>query len=135
MINSLCPRPIGISESITLSPVCIGSLTGWRKITPGAFLSIGSIWEVLISPLPSIGSPRALTTLPRSSLPTGTEAIFPVRFTKSPSFTSLSLPNKITPTLSSSRLSTIPKTPLGNSTNSETIALVNPYTLATPSPT
>src|ERR1039458_6292673 len=39
MISSRWPRPIGIIESIALSPVSIGSLTGWRWTTPGALCS------------------------------------------------------------------------------------------------
>ena len=34
-----------------------------------------------ISPLPSIGTPNALTTRPKYPSPTGTCAIFPVAFT------------------------------------------------------
>ena len=39
MINSRCPRPIGIMLSIALMPVCNGSLTGWRSAMPGATCS------------------------------------------------------------------------------------------------
>ena len=42
MISSRCPRPMGIIESMALMPVCSGSRTGWRSITPGAMRSIGS---------------------------------------------------------------------------------------------
>ena len=41
MISSRCPRPIGIIESIALSPVWSGSFTGWRWMTPGALNSSG----------------------------------------------------------------------------------------------
>ena len=41
MISSRWPRPIGIIASMALSPVCIGSRTGWRSTTPGAIRSIG----------------------------------------------------------------------------------------------
>ena len=41
MISSRCPRPIGIMASIALSPVCIGSRTGCRSMTPGATRSSG----------------------------------------------------------------------------------------------
>ena len=41
MISSRWPRPIGIMESMALMPVCSGSLTGWRSMTPGALNSTG----------------------------------------------------------------------------------------------
>jgi hypothetical protein len=41
MINSRCPRPMGIIESMDLMPVCSGSRTGWRSTTPGAMRSMG----------------------------------------------------------------------------------------------
>ena len=40
MISSRWPRPIGIIESMALMPVCSGSLTGWRRMMPGALISI-----------------------------------------------------------------------------------------------
>ncbi len=40
MINSRCPRPIGIIASIGLMPVCTGRLTLLRSITPGAMRSM-----------------------------------------------------------------------------------------------
>ncbi len=36
MISWRWPRPIGIIASIALMPVCIGSCTLWRCMTPGA---------------------------------------------------------------------------------------------------
>src|SRR4030095_11642152 len=36
MISSRWPRPIGIIESIALSPVAIGTFTCWDWTTPGA---------------------------------------------------------------------------------------------------
>src|ERR687886_474644 len=39
MISSRCPRPIGISVSTALRPVCIGSCTGLRGMIPGALTS------------------------------------------------------------------------------------------------
>ena len=53
--NSRCPRPIGISESITFNPVCTGSCTLRRSIIPGAFVSTTENSFALISPSPSIG--------------------------------------------------------------------------------
>ena len=41
MINSRCPRPIGIIASIAMMPVCTGWLTLRRLITPGAIFSSG----------------------------------------------------------------------------------------------
>ena len=48
MISSRWPRPIGIIASIALRPVCSGSLTPWRWITPGALNSAGRVSVVLI---------------------------------------------------------------------------------------
>ena len=55
MISSRCPRPIGIIESIAFSPVCKGSFTGWRLITPGALNSRGRRSVDSIGPRPSRG--------------------------------------------------------------------------------
>ena len=41
MINSRCPRPIGIMPSTALRPVWSGWFTFWRWITPRALRSIG----------------------------------------------------------------------------------------------
>ena len=72
MISSRWPRPIGIMASMALMPVCIGSFTGCRATTPGARRSIGLNCVVWMGPLPSMGSPSALTTRPISASPTGT---------------------------------------------------------------
>ena len=64
-----------------------------------------------IFPFPSIGSPNALTTRPKSSKPTGTFTILPVRLTTSPSLMLSSEPKITTATLSSSKFSAIPFTP------------------------
>ena len=77
--------PIGTIESIAFRPVCIGWLTLWRAITPGAIFSIGADSLALIGPLPSIGAPSALTTRPFSSGPIGTSRMRPVHLTVSPS--------------------------------------------------
>ena len=117
--NSLCPLPTGIIASIALIPVCSGSFTGWRKITPGAFLSIGiSKVSPLIGPFPSIGSPRVSITLPNMPSPTFIEAILLVRFTTSPSLIPFEGPRRTAPILSSSRFRTIAFSPLSNSINS-----------------
>ena len=75
MISSRCPRPIGIIESIALSPVWSGSFTGWRTMMPGACDSTLRVHRrALISPSPSIGRPSASTTRPMSAGPTGTSS-------------------------------------------------------------
>ena len=76
---------MGIIESIALIPVCSGCFTGWRSTTPGAMRSIGLRSLAVIGPLPSIGTPSAFTTRPTSSSPTGTDMIWLVRLTVSPS--------------------------------------------------
>ena len=55
IINSLCPLPIGIIESIALIPVCRGSLTELLSKIPGAGTSIALYPSFLIGPFPSIG--------------------------------------------------------------------------------
>ena len=85
---------------------------------PGALTSIRDLLSELIGPLPSIGLPKASTTRPKSSFPTGTSTIELVLLTVSPSLIPESFPNKTIPTLSLSRLSAIPLVPSLNSTNS-----------------
>ena len=82
-----------------------------------------------------MGFPRVSTTRPTIPSPTLMEAIRLVRLTVSPSLISLDGPNSTTPTLSSSRLSTMASKPDSKVTNSPYWALVNPYTRAIPSPT
>ena len=72
MISSRWPRPIGVMASIALMPVCSGSCTGLRPMMPGAWISTRRWMPPTISPLPSIGSPSALTTRPSIASPTGT---------------------------------------------------------------
>ncbi len=91
MMSSRWPRPIGISASTALRPVAIGSCTDLRGMIPGAFTSTRARCVVLIGPLPSIGLPSASTTRPRSSLPTGTSTMAPVRLTVWPSLMSRSV--------------------------------------------
>ena len=126
IINSLWPFPIGIIESIALIPVCRGSFTFFLSKTPGAGYSIALVSFVTISPLPSIGFPSASTTLPIMASPTGTSTIFPVGLTMSPSLMSRSEPRITTPTLSSSRFSAIPYTPLSNSKSSPSMHRLSP---------
>ena len=108
MISSRCPLPIGTMASIALIPVCSGVSTDFLVITPDATLSILRYLSVWIGPLPSIGCPRAFTTRPSMQSPTGTSTTRPVVFTISPSLMLCWLPRRTAPTLSSSRLSTIP---------------------------
>ncbi len=134
MINSRWPRPIGIIESMALSPVAMGSRTGCRSITPGAMRSRAINSVVAIGPLSSMGWPSEFTTRPTMALPTGTLMMRPVRLTSSPSRISVNSPSSTTPTWSSSRFMASPATPCGNSSSSPAITLSSPYTRAMPSP-
>ncbi len=136
IINSLCPRPIGIKVSRALSPVCIGWLTDCLGIIPGAFTSTLLLSNFLSnSPFPSIGFPKASTTLPNNFFPTGTSTIASVLLTVSPSLIVLSSPKITTPTLSLSKFKAMPFIPVENSTISPARTLSKPYTRAIPSPT
>ena len=136
MISSRWPRPIGIKASMALIPVCIGSLTDWRAMMPGALTSTRCSWVSWSGPLPSMGWPRPSTTRPRRPRPTGTETMRLVRLTVSPSRIARSSPNTTTPTLSVSRLSAMPRTPAeGNSTISPCMTFCRPKMRAMPSPT
>src|SRR6187549_2655468 len=135
MISSRWPRPIGTSASSALRPVCTGSLTDLRGMIPGALTSTRLRLSDTIGPLPSIGLPSASTTRPSRPLPTGTSTMVPVRLTLSPSPISASEPKITTPTLSASRLSAMPCTPLANSTISPAWTLSRPWMRAMPSPT
>ena len=117
IISSLWPLPIGTKLSTDFKPDCIGSLTDFLGIIPGALTSTRLRFTPLSKfPLPSIGFPNPSTTLPKSSLPTGVSTIAPVLLTVSPSFTALSSPNITTPTLSLSKFNAIPFDPSANST-------------------
>src|SRR3989338_7096500 len=72
-----------------------------------------------MGPLPSSGSPKALTTLPTKASPTGTSRIFPVVWQASPSFSLVQLPKIMTPTPSSSRFNASTVTLLGRETSSD----------------
>src|SRR3990167_3570874 len=137
MISSRWPRPTGISESMAFRPVCTGSCTDLRGMMPGALTSTRRRSAApTIGPLPSIGSPRGVTTRPRRPLPTGTSTISERRRTSSPSEMARSSPKMTTPTLSRSRLRAMPFTPaFGNSTISPAWTLSSPNTRAMPSPT
>ena len=83
-------------------------LTLFLVMTPLATLSMRRYLLVWMGPLPSMGCPRELTTLPRRASPTGTSTTLPVVLTVSPSLIFLDEPSRTAPTLSSSRLRTIP---------------------------
>ena len=127
MINSLCPLPIGTKLSIAFKPDCIGSLTDFLGIIPGAFTSTLLFFTFLSkAPFPSIGFPNPSTTLPSNSFPTGVSTISPVLFTVSPSLIALSSPNITTPTFSLSKFKAIPLDPSANSTISPAWTLSKP---------
>ena len=79
-------------NGVKFQPTCIGSLTDCLGIIPGALRPTRNRWLEVIGPAPSIGLPKASTTRPKSSVPTGTSTMAPVRLTTSPSLISLSLP-------------------------------------------
>src|SRR5215210_1430359 len=135
MISSRWPRPIGIIPSIALSPVCRGSLTGWRWTTPGALNSAGRVSSVSISPLPSSGLPSGSTMRPSSPSPTGISSWRPVRLTVSPSTMWTHSPNSTAPTLSDSSESASPVTSWGSSSISSASQFSRPCTRAMPSAT
>src|SRR6266508_958048 len=126
---------MGVIESMALMPVCSGSCTGLRAVIPGAWTSSRRVVEALTGPLPSMGTPRLLTTRPRSSSPTGTDRMRPVAFTVWPSSTCSPPPRMTAPIDSSSRLRESPSDPSSNSSSSFTAASGRPATLAMPSPT
>src|SRR5918995_1721987 len=135
MISSRWPRPIGVIASMALIPVCSGSCTGRRATMPGAWISRRRYVSVLTGPLPSIGCPRALTTRPSMTSPTGTERMRPVSWTVWPSSTSSASPSTTAPIESSSRFSASPSVPPSNSSSSLTAVSGSPDTRAIPSPT
>src|SRR3989304_5372258 len=134
MINSRWPRPMGIIAWMAFSPGWSGSFTGCRLTMPGALISTRRKSFVPTGPRPSTGWPRALTTRPIIASPHGTSTMRPVRRTVSPSLIRWSSPRRATPTLSSSRLSTIPRTSPGNSRSSPAMAFSRPWTRGIPSP-
>src|SRR5690606_39233953 len=140
MISSRWPRPTGTMESMDFRPDCIGWSTDWRAITPGATFSITSVSLALMGPLPSMGWPRALTTRPTSSGPTGTSRMRPVHLTVSPSEMCSYSPRITAPTESRSRFSArpnvgVPSAVGGNSSISPAMASDRPCTRTMPSVT
>ena len=98
-----------VSIAIDVLLVCIGSHRDFRNDPRGFRPTCLPVLEP-IGPFPPMALPRASTTRPNSSSPTGTSTMAPVRFTMSPSLISLSFPNTTTPTLSGSRFRDIPCT-------------------------
>ena len=135
MINSRCPRPIGIIESIETIPVCIGSETDSRPIIPGAGDSIKRDSVVVMLPFPSIGVTNPSTTRPNKSSPTPICEIFPVARTLLPCLMSRPVPINTAPTLLVSRFNAIPIVPSSNSKSSPHATFSNPKIRAIPSPT
>ena len=88
-------------------------------MTPGATFSIGKNSRASILPFPSFGFPSGSITRPRTLSETGIDKMRPVVFTVSPSLIFDASPRITAPTLSSSKLSTTPKTPFGNSSISD----------------
>merc|ERR1719295_932870 len=112
----------------------MGSLTDCLGMIPGALMPTRCLALAPRGPAPSMGFPRASTTRPNSSEPTGTSTMAPVLLTTSPSLMSLSLPKTTTPTLSGSKFRAIPFKPELNSTISSAWMFFRPYTRAIPSP-
>jgi len=89
-INAALTEPVekvapGVIASTALMPVWSGSCTGLRPVMPGAWISMRRDCTFDNAPLPSIGSPSALTTRPSSSGPVGTSRMRPVVLAESPS--------------------------------------------------
>ena len=120
---------------MALMPVCIGSCTGLRPMMPGAWISMRRGATLVSGPLPSIGSPSALTTRPSTPSPTGTDKMSPVARTVWPSSMASTSPRTTAPIDSSSRLRARPKVPSSNWSSSLTAASGRPETRAMPSPT
>ena len=137
MISSRWPRPIGVMTSITLMPVCSGSSTGWRSVTPGAWTSSGRVPSSLDSssgPWPSMGRPSGSTTRPSMASPTGTDRTRSVRLTVWPSSTRSAEANTAAPMVFSSRFMAMPMTPSPKSSSSLASVPGRPTIVAMPSP-
>ena len=126
---------MGMSESMDLMPVCIGSCTGLRPVMPGAWISMRLGIGLDSGPLPSTGSPSGLTTRPSRPSPTGIDRMSPVACTGWPSSMPSTSPRTTAPMEVSSRFSARPTAPLANRSISLTAASGSPDTRAMPSPT
>ena len=105
---------MGNMVSMASRPVSMGVFTGCRSMMAGAAASMGRYSVEVISPLPSMGSPRALMTRPKKSSPTGMPAVLPLRWTMLPSTISSPSPKSMQPISSRRSSCTMPLTPEGN---------------------
>ena len=135
MISSRWPRPIGIIASIAFSPVCIGSVTGWRCTTPGALNSAGRVSVDLDVALAVERATERVDDPAQHLLADGDLQQFARALTVSPSEMCSHSPNSTAPTLSDSRFSARPVTPWGNSSISKDMQFSRPCRRAMPSAT
>ena len=84
--------------------------------------------------MPSIGSPKALITLPRKPSPTGIPARLPLLITRVPSFIPVSRPKRIHPISFLLISCTMPFTPVSKITISPYMAWSIPLIVTIPSP-
>ncbi len=131
-ISSRWPRPIGISASMTMMPVCRGTDTRARSMMGGAGRSMGRRWLEATGPLPSSGPPNGSMTRPISPSPTGTSITRPVRSTSPPACRCSHSPRSTTPISSESTLNAMPYRSPGNFTSSSKPTPGRPETLAMP---
>jgi hypothetical protein len=131
-INSRWPRPMGMSASMTLSPVWSGTVTGARSMMGAAGRSTGRRSLEATGPLPSSGRPSGSMTRPSNPSPTATSMTRPVRWTSSPAWRCQYSPSRTTPISSSSTLNAMPSTSPGNVTSSSKPTPGRPDTLAMP---
>ena len=131
-INSRWPRPMGMSASMTLRPVCSGTVTGARSMMGAAGRSIGRRLLEATGTSPSSGRPSGSMTRPSNPSPTATSITRPVRSTSSPAWRCQYSPSSTTPISSSSTLKAMPNTSPGNITSSSKPTPGRPDTLAMP---
>ena len=136
MISSRWPRPIGIIESTALSPVSIGSLTGWRWTTPGALNSDGRV-SVRADLALAVERIAERVDDPSEQLVADREcrAGRLVRLTVSPSTIFSHSPNSTAPTLSDSRFRASAVTSCGSSSISNDMQFSRPWIRQIPSAT
>ena len=134
IINSRCPRPIGIMASIALIPVWSGCETDLRGMMPGAFFSRSMCLSAEIAEPPSIGRPRESMVRPIISSETPTDRMRWVRRTVAPALRCSAEPNTTTPVRSFSKLRAKPSWFSPRSTISPACTSSRPATWTTPSP-
>ena len=135
MISWRWPRPMAVMASTALMPVSIGSFTGCRCTTVGAWTSSARRSSETISPMPSIGSPSGLTTRPMNASPTGTDRI-PTGPGAPPGLLRSGTRRRAVRRRSRARPGScaMPSRPPLNSSSSLVMALCRPSTRAMPSP-